>query len=308
MSTAFIQTPPPFLLAGELASLAAAFIWAGSVTAYRHWGREVAPYSLNLLKSLVAFVCLGLSLAILRPPAPAASWVWLHLALSGIVGLAIGDTAFFASLRRLGAQAASCGMCLSPPFTVAIAAFYLGETLTARKAAGVALTVLAVAGVSYFGKRGRSPLSSLPTATLLAGLFFVALAALANAVGLVIARFALQEVHVVWGTAIRITPALLALIVHRGLHRGRASFAIRTRSPRVVGVLAFTSFCGTFVGLLLFTTGTKYAEAGVAAALTGSFPLWVVPISRSFLNEHTNWQCVLCTILAVGGVALILIP
>ena len=42
---------PPFHGAGEAAALAAALVWAGSVTVYRGWGRPVPPAALNLLNN-----------------------------------------------------------------------------------------------------------------------------------------------------------------------------------------------------------------------------------------------------------------
>jgi drug/metabolite transporter (DMT)-like permease len=308
MTAAFLQTQPPFTLAGEYASLGAALVWACAVTAYRYWGRDVRSQTLNLLKSLVAFVCLSISVAILRPPFPAGGRVCLELMLSGIVGLAIGDTAFFAALRRLGAQGAACGSCLSPPFSAAIAVVYLGETLSLKETAGVAVAVTALAGVLYFGRRGTTHLASLSTGAIVAGVLFVVISALANAIGLVIARNALQEADVLWGTLIRTAPALLVLAALRGLRRGRHSLRLHAASWRQVGILAVVSFWGTFVGLLLYTVGMKYAKAGLAAALTSTVPLWVVPIARILLKERMNWQCVVFTLLAVAGIALMLVP
>ncbi len=308
MIIAFTQTQPPFHLAGEYASLAAALIWAGTIVAYRYWGHNVSPQTLNLFKSLVAVICLSLSVLILRPPFPADSPVCLQFMLSGIAGLAIGDTAFFAALRRLGAQGAACGICLSPPFSAVIAVLLLGETLTTTEGIGVILAVTAVGGVLHFGRRGPTHLASLPTETIVAGVLYVILAALGNSVGLVVARNAFQKANVMWGTLLRTAPTLLVLVTLRGLYRGRDSLRIRSVSTGQVAALAVASFWGTFVALLLYSMGAKYAKAGLAAALTSTFPLWVLPIARIFLKERMNWQCVACTVIAVGGIGLMLIP
>ena len=44
------------------------------------------------------------------------------------------------------------------------------------------------------------------------------------------------------------------------------------------------------------------------SALTSTFPLWVIPIARVFLKEHTNRRCVGCTLLAVAGICLMVVP
>jgi drug/metabolite transporter (DMT)-like permease len=321
MAADFVPLTPPFFLAGELASLVAAFIWAGSVTIYRHWGRDISSPTLNLFKCFVAFICLAVSLAIVRPALPGEGSAVLELMVSGIVGLAIGDTAFFAALRRLGAQATSCGWCLSPLFTVGFAMVYLNETLSAAKVAGVLITTAGVAGVMYFGAQRDTPMASLSRKALAEGIVYVLISAVAQAFGLVIARDAFQHTDVLWGTFLRMTPALgvLALVrvspfladkwrnsnaAHRFNDRESSGFSSRGH----VIALASAAFFGTFIGLLLLSTGTKYAKAGLVAALTSTFPLWVIPIARIFLKEPTTWPCILCTILAVAGIGLMLVP
>ena len=113
------------------------------------------------------------------------------------------------------------------------------------------LTVFAVAGVAYFGKRGAAPLASLPAKSILIGALYVVIAALANAIGLVIARKALQEADIVWGTLLRMAPALLFLGALRWAHHGRSSLRVPRRSRQQVGALILASFFGTFVGVLL---------------------------------------------------------
>ena len=305
MAADFIPLTPPFFLAGELASLAAAFTWAGAVTVYRHWGREISSPTLNLFKCFVAFICLAVTLAIVRPSPPADGSAVLGLMLSGVVGLAIGDTAFFSALRRLGAQATSCGWCLSPLFTVGFAMVYLGETLSAAKVAGVLTTTAGVAGVMYFGAQRDTPMASLSRKALAEGIVYVLISAIAQAFGLVIARHAFQRTGVIWGTFLRMTPALGILALARRFNERRSD---GLRSRRHVIALASAAFFGTFIGLLLLSTGTKYAKAGLVATLTSTFPLWVIPIARLFLKEPTTWPCILSTILAVAGIGLMLVP
>ena len=301
--------PPPFYLAGETAALTAAFVWSGSVILWRYWGRDIPPYTLNLFKSAIAFACLAIAVAIVRPPCPTDPAVLAQFAISGVVGLAIGDTAFFAGLRRLGAQATSCGLCLAPPLTVILAALCIGEEVTVFEGAGIGLTVAGVAGVMHFGQRSAaSPLASLSRGTIAAGFSFAFLAALCQAAGLVIARNAFQHSDTLWGTLIRIGPALAVLVLVRACHRQRTPLADLFTSRRQLGALFVAAFAGTFLGVLLQSVGTKYAKAGIVSALTSTFPLWVIPTARVFLKEHTNRLCVISTFLAVGGIGLMMVP
>ena len=288
--------------AGELASLTAALVWAASFCAIRRFGEGVSATMLNLFKSVVALGCLAVSLAVLQPELPAQIDVWITLALSGLVGLAIGDTALFAALRRLGAQTTSALQCLAPPIAALLAFLFLSEALGVRQLVGVAITVVAVFGVIAFGKERATPSTSASRAPI-SGLLFAVLAAITQAIGMVLARKAFQDAGVLVGTAIRFVPAVVVLSAFQVFRGPRFSWKnTGFRSPNQVAALGVAAFFGSFVGVLCLSAGTKYAEVGVVMAISYSFPVWIIPIAWIFLKERTNWRCLVCTLLAVAGV------
>ncbi|HAK95843.1 MAG TPA: hypothetical protein DCM87_12830 [Planctomycetes bacterium] len=306
MELAFVQSPPPFPLAGELAALAAAFTWALTVCVYKRCGAGIPPRLLNFFKCAVAAACFAAAVAALRPAPPPDAEAWILLALSGVIGLAVGDTAFFAALARLGAQVTSVGWCMSPAFAAVIAWLALGETLNAAEGAGVALTIGAVCGVILFGAAADSPHAPLGRRVLVAGTAWVALSALCQGVGLVLQRDALQGNDPLLGSLIRLAPAVAVLGV---LHRARRP-AMRFRDllagRRRALALMTAAVLGTFVGVFLQSFSAKYAKAGVMGALLATFPLWVIPIARVWLKERTNWQTILCTVIAFAAICLLL--
>jgi drug/metabolite transporter (DMT)-like permease len=309
----FIQTAPPVPLAGELASLAAALIWSCSMSLFTVYGRSIPAHTLNLFKNLVAIGCLVLAALALRPPRPEDPGAYAMLAASGIVGLSLGDTALFAALKRLGAQITSASQCLAPPLTALIAVLFLGESLSGRELTGLLLTTGAVATLIYFGQRGDAPLAGVPRRTMAAGLAFALLSALCQATGLVLSRVAMQNVHVVYGTMMRIAPAIVVLTAMTftakspvALRRA-AGEGSRFGGRRQVLLLTLAAFAGTFLGLILMSIGAKYAKAGITAALTSTYPIWIIPIARYVLKEKVSWQSSVCTVIAVAGIALMVL-
>lgn len=298
-------TPAPFPLFGELNALTAALLWAGSLCAFRHFGEGVSSHTLNLFKNAVAMGCLLVALALQRPELPGEASPWLELALSGVVGLAIGDTLLFAALKRLGAPLTAAIQCLSPPATALLALLFLDETLTILQVTGMAITVLSVAGVIHFGRRESSARPGVSWAALAGGLLCAVGAAVSQAGGIVLSRHALQEVPVLLGTAIRVAPAILLLGLLELRQTPSPLAGRRFRTGRQVAALAAAAFCGTFLGVLCLSAGAKYAEAGVTSTLSSTFPIWILPIAAVFLGERCGWASVLSTFLAVGGIALI---
>ena len=184
-----------------------------------------------------------------------------------------------------------------------IAFLFLGETLNLTECFGVAVTVTAVVGVVYSGRKGGSSLATLGKTALLSGVVYALISAFSYAVSIVTARAALQEVDVLMGSAIRVGPAIFV-----------QSFAQIRRSPKrtrlyqgpgQITALTLAALGGTFLGVLLVSVGAKYAKAGLVSLLSTTYPIWIVPMAWAFLGERTSWQCLAWTLAAVLGICLI---
>jgi len=132
----------PAAAAPVSAALAAAFCWAFSSLLWRRLPTSLSAARLNLLKNLLA-VALLLPLALLLPWQMAPRSLLL-LALSGVLGIALGDTLFFAALRRLGTRRTLTIDAGGPAVTSLAGVALLGEVPRPAQWLGIALITLAV--------------------------------------------------------------------------------------------------------------------------------------------------------------------
>ena len=126
---------------GELAALAASFLWAAASILYSQIGRQITPLRMNLLKNVLAAGMLIVSLL----PGGALfygvdSFSLILLLISGAVGIGVGDTAYFHALKIIGPRRSLLIMILSPPITGIIALVFLGEQLSVLAFASMART------------------------------------------------------------------------------------------------------------------------------------------------------------------------
>lgn len=108
------MTNAPF--AGEIAALAAAFIWAVATMIYARTGNRAPALFLNLVKGTIAVAMLSLTVLILGETCPdltVSQWLWLTG--SGVVGISIGDSAYFSAIRRVGPSQTLLVESLAPP-------------------------------------------------------------------------------------------------------------------------------------------------------------------------------------------------
>jgi len=285
---------------GEVAALAAALIWAVSSTVYASFGRQLPPTVLNLTKGVVAIALILLTLGLRGEAWNAIDQVSLLLLIaSGIIGIGIGDTAFFWALNHLGARRALLMEALAPPLAAVLALMFLSELLEWQAYLGIVLTVLGVAWVVV----ERTPGSAEGKVQLKSGLFFGFVAALCQALGAVLSRSALAETDVspLWSSLIRILAGTAVLVGWMAVRRPVADSLKPLRSPRFLVLITATAFASTFIAIWLQQTALKYTATGIAQALSATSPLFVIPIA-ALMGDRISIRSVVGALVALAGV------
>lgn len=293
-------------LTGELAALGAAALWAGATIGFARIGRRVPPLELNLLKNLIAIALLLLSLLIGRELLAALDRRGMVLLLvSGAIGIGIGDTAYFGSLRHLGSRRALLVGILAPPMAAVLALIFLAETLTLTAWLGIALAIAGVVWVITERETPRGSDALHPRTGLGVGLGL--LAALGQASGAVISHAALTQTSIglTWSALLRLLAGVALLLLWSALRRRPLRRAFRQLdTARVWAALVGITFGGTYLCILLQQAALRYTRAGIAQTLLSTSPLFVLPIAL-LLGERITWRAIAGAMLGVIGIALL---
>ena len=299
----------PYL--GEIAALTTALCWLGSSLLFAVAGKQAGAQALNQFRlyaavPMLAVACLACNGDIW--PGDASVTRIATLALSGVVGLVIGDYGYFHALATIGPRLASVIMALWPAFTVAIDAL-AGEAPSGSQARGVGLTVVGVTMVLARGRGGawRPELNARQWALGVVGAMF---GACGQAAGFVIARNAmapaadlpagLDPLH---ATIVRLAAATLGMqlvVAAQGRPFAmRAIFADR----RSLGTATAGTLVGPVLGVWLSMVAGAYArDAGIAAALMATTPVFMLPVSVWLYGARVSASGVVGTLLAGAGV------
>src|SRR5512143_3829937 len=286
---------------GETLALASGLAWAVAVILFRVSGRRIHPVGLNLAKTVLALALMAPTLLILGEPlAPAVPFATTGLLLlSGVLGIAVSDTLFFYALNRLGAGLTAIVDCFYSPFVIALSFALLGERLTLVQLAGAGLVVSAVLTLSKEGKLER-----IGRRDLVLGIVYGILAMFFVAFGIVMVKPVLASVSVFWATLVRLAGGSIALIALVPFLRNRRAILAPLGDPRNWKALVPASFFGSYLSLILWMGGMKYAKASVAAVLNQLNTIFIVIIAAIVLRERlTGWK-VLAVVLAFVGAYL----
>lgn len=291
---------------GELAALATSFLFAMTALIFTKAGRMVGSQITNRMRLAFALVYLiVLNVIFFGEPLPfsADSSRWIWLALSGIIGLSLGDAFLFQSFLSVGPRLGTLLLSLAPIFGSIIAWLFFGEILTILQITGIALTLV---GIAWVVMSHEEP-PNTPYGHTRRGVLFGTLAGLGQAVGLVLSKQGMfGNFSPFQANAVRMLAAVIFIWLWTAFDgKISATFTTLREKPQVIRWLLVGAFVGPVLAVSLSLLAVQHAEIGVASTLMALSPVFILPISYFAFKEKIGWQAVLGTVLAIAGVGIL---
>lgn len=287
-------------LIGMAAALGSAVSWALGSVLFRRLGDYLPPVALTFAKGVTGAALLGVVVASIGFE-PLSTDVWLLLIVSGLLGIALGDTLFFLALNSLGAHVVVILFTLGQVLTVVLAVIWLGEQPGLLDWAGIALILIGVTVVMWNrikGGEGR---------TNIAGIIYGLLSVVAMSVSIIIAKEALETAGTVQATFIRMLSGAVGIFLF-GHVSGRLLTGLDAlRQPRVFGLFLGSVVVVTFGGFWLSLVAIAHVDVAIANTLNATEPLFVLPLAAFLLKERITPPVVLGSLATVGGIILIVV-
>lgn len=292
---------------GEIAAIAAALVWAISTWLYSQTSHHFSALQMNIIKGVIASTMMLMVMPLLPLPELHISPQYVGvLAVSGMVGIAIGDSAYFAALKRIGPNRTLLLESLAPPLSGILALAMLGSVIGFRSWLGIIITTLAVT-FTLFQARGSA--QNQEAAVSKSGIGFGLLASFCQAFGVVISHYALVEGNLppLLGALIRLSIGVASLAAVIGFIEHKPFKSIyqgwKFLPSKTVGILLSAIFFGTFIALWLQQVALKFANPAIAQTLMSTSPLFILLISF-MKGEAISLKTVLGTLAALVGIAL----
>ena len=292
---------------GEWAALGAAILWTFSSLL---WGRvQLTAVGINLSKNYFACIFIAIQVLVVflvtenfQLTATPQAWGWL--ALSGIVGIVIGDTFFFRSLQILGPRRALMMATTSPLFTAVLGWLFLHESLRLFAMIGIVITVLGVV-VVVADRRARSESPGLFPGDSKYGIAFGCLGAFCQASGAVLARKGLAESEALESTFIRLFVAGIAMTVVVLCQRKFREIIKKAINWTVLKFLVPATAIGTWMGIWLSQISNKESSsAAIAVTLMSTCPIFAIPVIWIFNGHRASWLAMAGSLVAIVGITM----
>ena len=296
------------------AALLTTFLFATSAVCGYRAAKQIGGVEANFWRVLLAGIFLtGWAFTFGSGFAGAPGW----FLLSGLLGIGLGDSAYFQALPRLGSRrTVLLTQCLTSPIAVVLEWIWLGARLNGPEILCIGV-ILAGVGIAL----APDDHLKISRRDWKIGLLASGFAALGGAVGMVIIRkgyAALQDagLPVDAGTTgyqrvlggILVPTVTLLLIKARAAQQYGPAFASETVqvSRRKWATLwpwvLANALAGQTLGVTCLQWALKTTPAGIVTAIIATTPLVLLPMTRIVEGEKIGFRALAGAVVAVAGV------
>lgn len=307
---------------GQAAGVATSVLWTATSLFFTAAGQRISPVIVNVIRILFASILLAVTHRLIYGEwVPHATTVQVVLlAVSGVVGLSLGDLALFVSFVDIGPRLAMLIMATAPLFAALFGWMAFDETLHGLAILGMALTI---GGVAWVVLERSTTEVGLRASHKVRGLVLALIASACQAAGLWLSKQGMghgwlpddQHLDPQAATLIRMVFAAVGVIPILGIYARRE---VKRRAsglhPKRIGSpwmgLIFSccgAVTGPFLGVWMSLVASDRTSLGVAQTCCSLPPVFLLPFAATVHKEHVSLRAVVGAIVAVAGVALLFI-
>jgi drug/metabolite transporter (DMT)-like permease len=284
----------------RLALLGACFLWAISFVATKLALEEAPPLTVVSLRLAIAAVCFL--------PILASADRWRRVAdrrtLLALFGLSLFGAGLHYGFQTVGltttnASNASVYVATGPITILLLAVFFLGERLTARKLAGIAIAVVGVLLVM-----GPETLAGFELRGNLVGDLLVLVSIVMWGCFTVFGKKTTDELGAITTTAAVTIIGSLWMAPVGWFEIRRTGFDLMSMSATGWGAVSYLGIACNFLAVMLYFSALQQTESQKVGVYLYSIPPMTAVAASFVLSEPITFGLVLGTVLVIAGVAL----
>jgi drug/metabolite transporter (DMT)-like permease len=293
---------------GEGCALAAALCWSISLVLFKRSEATVTPQAMNLFKNVLACALLIATLPVIGVSIDfdRSQEDWWRLIASGVLGIAIADTLILTALRDLGAGLLAIVDTSYAPTIILFSVLVLGEPLGVGFLLGGALVLAGVVLAVSSRKPDPEEEDEEERPHKRRGVVVGVLGIVAMALGVVLAKPALERGHLVEVTLVRL---IAGIVIQMGVvslfPTLRRELSVFKPSP-VWRTLVPASVLGSYLAMLLWLGGFKWTSASVASVLNQLSSVMTIGLAWLVLKERITGRHVVGALFAVSGAVVVM--
>ena len=285
---------------GDIYAILTALCWSFGVICFDISGRVLNSLQISFLKNIVGVLGFIIFLFIQSDSFPLFShYEYFILVISGVIGVAIGDLLFLASLRRIGSGLSAI---ISTSYSVSIfvlAYIMYQEVISIFAYFGGFLVIFGVVIGTMEKPENKTPQN------IYIGVLFGVLAHLSTAYSILLLRPIMEIYPVVPIALVRFSTGIIFSAIGIIYLQGIKNISETFTKGFANRYLIIGSFFGTFLSVIFWLAGYKYTLAGRAAIYNQLSTIFIIILASIFLKEIMTKKKWLAVTLALIGALIV---
>jgi len=289
-------------------ALLAAFCWAIASLISADISRSLGAIGFNRIRLIVVAIML-IAYTTFDNTWSSINIKFLNtIIISGFIGIFLGDTLLFLALQKIGPRRNNILFALAAPFTIILNLFFLKQSMTVFEIFGCLIVFLGVViAIAYGTNKNVNHRWETIEGSLKLGITFGILAALAQAIGIIIIKPVLNNgADPIASAAIR--TSISAILLSFTYFSSSQILIDKTKyTLNIVLKIIISGFLGMALGMSLLLIALQKGDAGIVATLSSTSPIMILFLLWVLTKKLPTRGAWLGTILALIGTALIFI-
>lgn len=284
---------------GILAALGSAASWAFATVVFDRLGKVIPAAGMTFFKGLFSLILMVVLIAVTGGFDPLSLHDFLFLALSGILGISIGDTLFFRSLQDLGAKVQVLYFMLGQVVTMALSFMLLGEVLSLQEYVGATILLAGIIVVTV-GKQEDHP-------NKVRGIIGGFASILCFSLSSIMVKVSIGDVGVPTATFWRMLFSTVSIMCIGFTSRRLASWYAPLKEVKTLMLFLLNVVVITYGGFLLSMLAIKHVSVSLASILSTTEPVFVLMLAYLINKERATRREIVGVIITIAGLMLIIL-
>lgn len=283
---------------GIIVALLSAASWAFATVVFDRIGKVVPYVGITFLKGVFSIIFMIVLLIFTGGLHGVGVWEFSFLALSGVIGISVGDSLFFKSLQDLGAKVQVIFFLLGQIFTMILSLLLLGELLALEQYIGAVILLTGIV-IVVWGKQENHP-------NKVRGIVCGLLSILCFSVSAIMVKMAIAEVEVVTATFYRMLFGTIFTLGFGVVGKQLPTWIKPLKDKRLFALFILNVLVITYGGFLLSMAAIKLISVSLVSVLGTTEPVFVLLFAFLINKEKITKQEVIGTMITLVGLFFIM--
>ena len=284
---------------GIIAALGSAASWAFATVVFDRLGKLIPAAGMTFFKGLFSLVLMVLLILGTGGFDDLSIRDFCYLALSGIIGISIGDTLFFRSLQDLGAKVQVLYFMLGQVVTMLLSFLLLGEVLSIEEYIGATILLMGIIVVTI-GKQEDHP-------NKVRGIIGGFASILCFSLSSIMVKVSIADVGVPTATFWRMFFSTVSIMFIGFTSQRFKSWYTPLKQTRTLMLFLLNVVVITYGGFLLSMMAIKHITVSLASVLSATEPVFVLILAFLINHERVSKRELIGATITIAGLLMIIL-